>query len=117
MTPSPGETATSAWFGTNFARLHPRLQALHGEGGVVRGAVMMSFGRSLAGLIGRRMARKLGTSSSGADHPLKAADHHDGAARRDRRFDDGPRFSATFQPVGHWPAGHWIEDTSAISLA
>lgn len=118
MSESPGETATSAWFGTNFARLHPRLQALHREGGVLRGAVMISFGRGLAGVVGRRMARKLGIPTRGEDHQVEVSIHHDGGVLHwDRCFDGLQRFPSTFHPVGHWPHGYWIEDTSAVSLA
>lgn len=111
------ETASSVWFGTGFAQLHPRLQTLHLEGGVLRGAVAISFGGGLAGVVGRRIARKLGIPTEGIHHQLQVTiAHHGDVLHWDRCFDGGQRFPSTFRSVGHWPDGHWIEETSAISL-
>lgn len=110
-------TATRAWFGANFSRLHPRLQALHRSGGVLCGDVAISFGRGLAGMAGRRIARRLGIPTSAGSHQLEVRiSHHDGLLHWDRRFDDGQRFRSTFRPLGHWPNGCWIEDTAAVQL-
>jgi hypothetical protein len=117
MMEGAGDTASSAWFGSDFARLHPRLQALHLEGGVLYGAVHISFGRGLAGVIGRRIARRLGIPTKGIDHPLQVTiAHHGEVLHWDRRFGNAQQFKSTFRPVGHWPDGHWVEETSAISL-
>jgi hypothetical protein len=111
------QTASSAWFGADFACLHPRLQELHLQGGVLCGTVQITFGQGLAGVIGRRIARKLGIPTTGTDHQLQVLiAHHGQVLHWDRRFDDAQQFPSTFRPVGHWPDGHWIEETSAISL-
>lgn len=110
-------TASSRWFGEHFARLHPRLQALHIDGGVLDGSVRIAFGRGLAGVLGRRIARKLGIPTTGTDHQLQVTIAHRGDVLHwDRRFDDAQEFPSTFRPVGHWPDGYWVEATSAISL-
>jgi len=112
------ETAVSTWFGEGFAQLHPLLQDLHRHGGRLRGPVQIRIGRGIAGWMGRRLASKLGVpTDAGHAHALEVTIHHkDGLLHWDRRFDDAHSFPSTFRPVGHWPDGHWIEDTSAIAL-
>jgi len=112
-----GDTAVSRWFGPAFAQLHPQLQALHRRGGKLQGPLTIRFGRGLAGILGRRLARKLGIPTDGAAHRLQVGIHHlDGHLHWDRRFDDGARFASTFHPYGQWPDGGWIEQTGAITL-
>lgn len=111
------ETASSAWFGTAFAQLHPRLQQLHRQGGRLRGSVEMAFGHGLAGVIGRRMARRLGLPAAAGSHQLEVhISHRDGVLHWDRRFDDGRQFLSTFAPHGGWPDGWWIEQTALVAL-
>jgi hypothetical protein len=110
-------TVVSDWFGPAFAQLHPLLQSLHRHGGKLRGPVGIGFGRGLAGIAGRRLARKLGIPRDGDSHMLEVTIGHDDAVLHwDRRFDDGHCFASTFRPYGHWPEGGWIEVTAAISL-
>jgi hypothetical protein len=110
-------TVVSDWFGPAFAQLHPLLQSLHRHGGKLRGPVGIGFGRGLAGIAGRRLARRLGIPRDGDSHMLEVTIGHDDAVMHwDRRFDDGHCFASTFRPYGHWPDGGWIEVTSAISL-
>ncbi|WJN58007.1 hypothetical protein [Pseudomonas sp. SO81] len=54
-----GNSVTS-WFGEHFTELHPLLQRLHREGGELAGEVEVRYGQGLAGLLGRRLANKLG---------------------------------------------------------
>jgi hypothetical protein len=112
------ETAVSMWFGpAAFSRLHPLLQSLHRDGGRLQGPVEIRFGRGLAGIAGRRIARKLGIPVDNGEHTLEVTiGHADGALQWDRRFDDDHRFPSTFHPRGHWPDGCWVEDTAAIAL-
>lgn len=112
------ETAVSTWFGAGFAQLHPLLQDLHRHGGRLHGPVQIRMGRGIGGWIGRRLARKLGVPvGENQAHTLEVTIHHaDGQLHWDRRFDDAHRFPSTFRPSGQWPAGHWIEDTSAVAL-
>lgn len=117
MTPGERATVVSDWFGAAFERLHPLLQALHRNGGLLRGPVDVRFGRGLAGVIGRRLARKLGIPQNDRPHVFEVRiGHEDGLLHWDRRFDDGQRFLSTFRPVGHWPDGLWIEDSAGIAL-
>jgi hypothetical protein len=112
-----GETVVSQWFGSQFGRLHPLLQALHRHGGCLRGPVAIRFGRGLAGVLGRRVARRLGIPRDGHDHALEVTiAHRDGALHWTRRFDDGQVFASVFRPYGRWPEGGWIEETAAVAL-
>lgn len=116
-TPATDETVVSQWFGPAFGRLHPLLQALHRRGGRLRGPVAIRFGRGPAGMVGRRLARKLGIPGDGGEHALEVTiAHHDGALHWTRRFDDGRVFASVFRPYGRWPEGGWIEDTAVIAL-
>lgn len=115
--PSKDDTAVSHWFGPAFGQLHPQLQALHRHGGTLQGPLTIRFGRGLAGLAGRRLARRLGIPTEGGAHRLQVCIHHrDGRLHWDRRFDDGTRFASTFRPCGRWPDGSWIEETGALAL-
>lgn len=112
-----GDTTVSRWFGPAFGHLHPLLQTLHRYGGRLQGPVAIRFGRGVAGMLGRRLARRLGIPRTGRKHALEVVIAHDeGALRWTRRFDDGQVFASVFRPYGHWPQGGWIEDTSVIAL-
>jgi hypothetical protein len=111
------DTAVSHWFGPAFGRLHPLLQDLHRHGGTLRGPIAIRFGRGVAGVAGRRFARRLGIPCDGGEHVLEVTIRHDDDALHwDRRFDDGHCFASTFRPCGHWPDGGWIEATAVIAL-
>lgn len=111
------DTVVSDWFGPAFGRLHPMLQELHRHGGQLRGPVGIRFGRGLAGIVGRRIARRLGIPHDGGRHTLQVTiSHEDGALHWNRRFDDDRCFPSTFLPSGHWPDGCWVEETAAITL-
>lgn len=110
-------SAAERWFGDAFARLHPRLQALHREGGRLSGPVAFETGRGLGGLLGRFALRRLGIDPAKRTHTLIVDISHvaDGL-RWSRRFDDGPEVVSLFRPVGHWPEGHWCESSGALAL-
>lgn len=117
MTANTDETVASAWFGTAFTQLHPRLQSSHRHGGRLRGPVSIAFGRGLAGAAGRRLAGRLGIPAQAEEHQLEVTtSHHDDLLHWDRRFDERQKFASTFLPVGHWPDGCWIEQTAVIAL-
>lgn len=116
-----GATPVEAWFGDGFARLHPSLQALHREGGRLEGRVRFRVGRGAAGMIGRRVLRRLGidpaSPEQGAEQQLVVDIRHvDGALRWARRFGDGPEAVSWFRPVGRWPEGHWEERAGPLRL-
>lgn len=112
-------TAARAWFAGDFGRLHPLLQQLHTEGGVLQGPVDIALGRGLAGWIGRRLARKLGMPSGCARCQLQVTVAHRGRQLVwARRFTDAAGRSrdvvSVFEPHGHYPAGHWLERTGGL---
>lgn len=109
--------AVEAWFGEGFQRLHPMLQQLHRSGGVLSGQVNVSFGRGLAGVIGRRLARKLGIPPVEGAVDLKVSIHSTATALHwDRTFNENSEFKSVFTPVGHYPDGHWIESSGSLRL-
>lgn len=106
-----------SWFGDAFAELHPRLQALHERGGTLRGEVEVTYGRGVAGAVGRRIARRLGVPATSGTHRLEVDIRSDARALHwDRTFDDRGVFRSEFVPVGRYPSGHWIERSGAFSL-
>ena len=111
------ENAVTRWFGPQFGRLHPLLQALHRRGGTLRGIVDIQLGRGLAGRIGRRIARRLGVPVHAPQLGL-AVDirHYDAALHWARRFGNGETMLSVFRPVGTWPHGHWTERTGMLDL-
>jgi hypothetical protein len=113
-----GNGIVTTWFGDGFARLHPLLQALHRNGGRLGGEVTLYFGKGLAGLFGRRLARSLGVPDVAGTHRLDVQISHDERAMSwDRCFDRRYRLHSSFCPEGRWPDGRWIEKTGAIELA
>ncbi|HEY0662092.1 MAG TPA: DUF4166 domain-containing protein [Lysobacter sp.] len=111
------ENAATRWFGPAFVRLHPLLQALHREGGRLQGEVDVSTGRGIAGLLGRRLARKLGIPVDRPRRGFEVQIHHDNDVMSwHRRFDDGSVMTSIFRPVGHYPDGHWLETTGPVQL-
>ncbi|MEI2433326.1 DUF4166 domain-containing protein [Lysobacter yananisis] len=115
----PGEPHNAAigWFGPAFDRLHPLLQALHRDGGALAGEIELRSGRGLAGVLGRRLARRLGIP---LDRPRRGFRvdivHEPTRMLWLRRFDDGGELRSVFEPVGHWPDGHWLETTGPVRL-
>jgi hypothetical protein len=105
------------WFGHAFSGLHPLLQALHRNSGQLSGTVSIEFGKGLAGMIGKRLARKLGLPDSTKDSQLTVfISHDDDALHWVRRFDDSAEMRSKFVPVGQYPNGHWRESTGALAL-
>ena len=108
--------AVVAWFGDGFARLHPKLQALHRDGGRLVGPVLLEYGSGAAHAIGRRLARKLGLPGPGY-HELEVEIRHDAQTLWwTRRFDGAQVLRSSFRPQGCWPEGHWIERTGAMEF-
>lgn len=110
-----------AWFGDGFARLHPLLQALHRDGGRLEGRVRFRVGQGLAGLIGRRVLRRLGIDAASLEQRPEQwlvvdIRHERGALRWARRFGDGPEAVSWFRPVGRWPDGCWEEQAGPLTL-
>ena len=110
-------TPSSQWFGDRFAELHPLLQNLHIHGGTLSGPVDIALGRGLAGIVGRRLAGKLGIPVDGDRHTLRVAiSHQADGLHWDRCFDNEHWVRSLFQPIGQWPDGCWVENTGPIEL-
>ncbi|MEH6419314.1 DUF4166 domain-containing protein [Pseudomonas sp. CGJS7] len=115
--PGALQNAAMQWFGPEFQRLHPLLQALHRSGGTLGGEIALSTGSGWAGRLGRRLARKLGIP---IDRPRRGFRvdivHDDHAMQWRRRFDDGSELISIFRPVGRYPDGHWLESTGPARM-
>lgn len=112
-----GDTVVERWFGDAFVQLHPLLQSLHRQGGILRGRIAIDTGRGIAGLIGRRLARRLGIPLHRAECGFVVQITHERDALLWRRgFDDGAEMRSTFVPYGHFPAGGWHERSGPLLL-
>ena len=118
MESSRRESAATAWFGAGFEKLHPALQRLHrGDGGRLHGPVTLRFGRGLAGVAGRRVARRLGLPAIAGEYAFSVDIVHDAIGMQwRRRFDDVAATTSHFRPVGAWPEGYWLEHTGALEM-
>jgi hypothetical protein len=106
-----------SWFGDAFEQLHPLLRQLHRDGGTLTGQVQIQFGRGLAGIVGKRLARQLGIPPIAGSMPLEVCIHGGPAALHwDRTFGDGATFASVFTPAGSYPSGHWVESSGALRL-
>lgn len=111
------QAPVEAWFGPAFAQLHPLLQQLHRQSGVLRGTVEVGLGRGFAGWLGRRLARRLGMPATAGPHALEVHIHStDGVLHWSRRFDGRHAFVSRFRPCGTYPSGYWIEQTGSLRL-
>jgi len=105
------------WFGKGFVELHPLLQRLHREGGVLSGVVEVSFGQGLAGVLGKRLASRMGVPAVAGTHRLQVNIYSEaGVLHWGRSFNGQSEFNSKFQPVGHYPFGHWLEQSGRLSL-
>lgn len=112
------DTVVEDWFGQGFSKLHPLLQSLHRNGGVLGGQVEVSFGQGLSGFLGRRLAFRLGVPATAGIHHLEVIIHSQaGVLHWTRKFNGLSEFRSEFRPVGHYPTGHWVEQSGPLSLA
>lgn len=115
--PGTRTNAVTLWFGSHFAQLHPLLQALHRDGGTLKGVVDIKLGPGLAGWFGRRLAHALGVPTDAPRRGFAVDIRHDATSLTwTRRFDNGDLMSTIFHPVGTWPDGHWIERTGRVRV-
>ena len=109
--------SVTTWFGEHFTELHPLLQHLHREGGGLAGEVELRYGQGLAGLLGRRLAKKLGLPAASQRCEMHVDIRHSAACLYwNRRFAGGQSMNSTFVPHGHFPDGYWLESTGKLSL-
>jgi len=108
---------TCQWFSERFDTLNPLLQALHINGGQLTGPVSIKIPNGLAGLFGKRIAKKLGVPISKRDHSLQVTitPCEDGL-HWDRCFDKQHKVESIFKPVGNIADGYWVETAGAIQL-
>ena len=105
------------WFANEFENLHPMLQALHRYGGNLDGDVRIEFPKGLAGVLGRRLAIKMGVPITERVHSLAVAIFHDGGRLHWYRcFDGASNVRSIFTPVGNIETGYWLENTGSIQL-
>jgi len=109
--------STRKWFDKNFDELNPHLQNLHINGGQLTGPVSINISKGIAGLFGRRVAKKLGVPVDEGEHSLQVniTPCEDGL-HWDRCFDQHHEMKSVFQPVGNKTDGYWVESTGAIKL-
>jgi len=104
------------WFGDQFIELHPLLQRLHVNGGQLKGKVTISYGRGVAGIIGRRFAKRMQLPKTGTHQLLVSISHDDEYLHWNRRFDDQQSVESLFKPVGQIGNGYWLETTGLLSM-
>jgi len=108
--------AAERWLGAGIDELHPLLRRLHRDGGRLRGPIDVRFGRGLAGLLGRRLARRLGMPGAGGNvMEVDIRSDADGL-RWHRRFNGATEFRSLFAPHARYPDGHWTESSGRIRL-
>ena len=110
-------SAASNWFGSSFKDLHPLLQNLHVNGGQLKGVIDLQFGTGLGGIIGRRLAPKIGlpVNSGVIDFEVNIS-HTVNKLSWVRKFDNNHVMTSLFVPHGKYPTGYWSETTGNLSL-
>lgn len=110
-------TVVTRWFGAAFSQLHPLLQTLHRDGGRLYGRITIDCGRGVAGLIGRRLACRLGIPADRGEcgFAVRIA-HTEQALLWCRRFENGSEMTSSFVPYGRFPEGGWTERTGPLTL-
>ena len=106
----------SNWFAAAYSNLAPELQRLHRSGGSLSGEVEVIVGKGIAGLIGRRIARKLNIPNAGLNQLLVTISHDDEYLHWDRQFNNSVVMYSRFKPVGTIKDGYWLEKTGPLEL-
>lgn len=105
------------WFGERFYELHPLLQQLHVNGGYLVGNVVVQYPIGLSGIVGRRIATKMGIPVTGELHAFSVAIiHKDDGLHWDRCFNKESKMHSLFCPVGTINDGYWRESTGTVSF-
>lgn len=109
-------SAVSKWFGGDFEKLSPELQELHLHGGTLNGEVNVTYGDGIAGIIGKRLAKKLGIPGSGKHALVVSISHHDKRLHWDRLFNNTTQMKSVFEPIGNKLSGYWVEKTGPLHI-
>ncbi len=104
------------WFADDFNKLDSQIQILHTQGGKLTGDVDVVYGKGVSGLIGRRLAKKLGVPHEGRHKLMVTITHNDGNLQWDRLFNDTQEMKSVFTPVGNMEEGYWIEKTGPLNI-
>jgi len=106
----------SNWFGEEFKQLDPKIQSLHTSGGELVGDIDLQYGTGVSGIVGRRLAKKLGLPREEGKHKLKVTIAHDDHRMQWVRTFNTTRMVSYFYPVGNYPDGYWREVSGNIEL-
>ena len=109
-------TIVKNWFGEGFEKLAPQLQKLHLHGGKLSGDIEVIYGSGIAGIIGKRLAKKLGIPDAGTHKLVVNISHHEDGLHWDRVFNDTKEMKSTFNPIGNIENGYWIEKTGPLHI-
>jgi len=104
------------WFESDFSNLDPLLQKLHLSGGELSGDIDISYGKGIAGLIGKRLAKKMKLPSKGSHKLLVSIYHSSKGLHWDRTFNDDNIVESLFVPVGNNKNGYWVETTGPLKM-
>lgn len=103
------------WFGSRFSELDPALQALHRHGGVLRGLATIKVGNGVAGIVGGRLAKKLGVHTGQNLLTVTIRNAEDGL-HWSRKFNESKEIHSLFKPHGTINSGYWTETTGMLTL-
>ncbi len=110
-------TVVCNWFGAYFSNLHPLLQKLHLHGGRLNGEVNLEFAKGLKGLLGRRLAAKIGLPLKPGIYPFEVViSHNPESLIWTRQFNKNHIIKSVFTPHGKYPKGFWSEKTGPTEL-
>jgi len=110
------QNKTVAWFADSFDQLHPLFRKLHTDGGKLAGDVEIDYGYGVAGVIGRRLARKMNVPGPGTHHLSVSISHDNKGLHWNRCFNHQQLVYSLFKPTGRIDNGHWIEKTGPLSM-
>jgi len=106
----------SSWFEDDFSDLDPLLQRLHLFGGELSGNIDISYGNGIAGLIGKRLAKKMKLPNQGRHKLLVSISHSSKGLHWNRVFNDQEVVESLFAPFGNNKNGYWIETTGPVKM-
>lgn len=104
------------WFEDDFKLLAPQIQTLHTAGGTLAGEVFVRYGQGIAGLIGKKLGRKLGIPGEGRHRLVVTVAHRNECLQWDRLFNDKQEMKSVFTPVGTIDGGYWVEKTGPLHI-
>lgn len=110
------DTVVARWFGRRFEELHLLIQQLHTDGGVLSGKVKITYGKGFAGLIGRRLGKKMNLPSAGLHRLVVNIAHENDTLLWSRCFNQSVILTSEFKPSGDINNGYWIEKTGPLTM-